>query len=172
MAPCCGAAQRPTLQHVLLDCVAESVGRQAMWCSIEAVVGAAEVRRVQALAPAAQVAALVGTAGWGGSAGLVAVRVQRFLADVRAALVRPSQTAAAVLASVADVACQACHSLGREASLLLCDGCGRGCHLRCATPALRQVPDGVWLCRLCAPVGASEQHTSRRPRREGPWPSG
>ncbi len=135
--------------------------------------GAAEVARVQALPSAEQVCALLRTTGWGGCAGLVNSEVQTFLADVYMSLQAPRCTAQAALDSVADVACQLCRSRGREASLLLCDGCRRGYHGRCLTPALNQVPDGRWLCPHCEPSHPPPtQHISRRQRREGPWPSG
>jgi hypothetical protein len=77
------------------------------------------------------------------------------------------------LDNVADVACQLCHSRGRETSLLLCDGCHRGYHRCCLTPALPEVPDGQWYCPHCVPSDPPPtQHISRRQRREGPWPSG
>jgi hypothetical protein len=75
-----------------------------------------------------QVGALLRTAGRGGCAGLVNAQVQRFLADVYVSLQAPRCAAQAALDSVADVACQLCHSRGRETSLLLCDGCHRGYH--------------------------------------------
>jgi hypothetical protein len=68
------------------------------------------MRRVQALPPAEQVGALLRTPGWVGCAGLVNAQVQRFLADVYVSLQAPRCTAQAALDSVADVACQLCHS--------------------------------------------------------------
>ena len=171
--PQCGDARPLTVQHALMDCGVWAPSRDAMWHAIADVAGAAEVQRVRALPPAAQVAALLGTAGWGGAAGLVNSQVQRFLASVYTSLREPRSTARAALGSIADVACQLCHSRGREASLLLCDGCGRGYHARCLTPALAAVPAGAWLCPTCDPPRQPlVQHISRRPRREGPWPSG
>ncbi len=93
------------------------------------------------------------------------IHAQRRLAGMARAL--------RALDSVADVACQICHSRGREASLLLCDGCRRGYHRRCLTPALTAVPDGQWFCPSCVSSDPSpQQHIPRRQRRVGPWPSG
>ena len=171
--PQCGHATPLNLPHAMLECAAWDAPRRRLWQGIAGVAGAAEVTRVQALPSAEQVSALLRTTGWGGCAGLVNSEVQTFLADVYMSLQAPRCTAQAALDSVADVACQLCHSRGREASLLLCDGCRRGYHGRCLTPALTQVPDGRWLCPHCEPGHPPPtQHISRRQRREGPWPSG
>ncbi len=158
--------------HAMLECAVWNAPRCRLWQDIADVAGGAEVRRVQALPPAEQVGALLRTTGWGGCAGLVNAQVQRFLADVYVSLQAPRCTAQA-LDSLADVACQLCHSRGREASLLLCDGCHRGYHRCCLTPALPKVPDGQWYCPHCVPSDPPPtQHIPRRQRREGPWPSG
>jgi hypothetical protein len=171
--PRCGHATPLNLPHAMLECAAWDAPRRRLWQGIAGVAGAAEVTRVQALPSAEQVSALLRTTGWGGCAGLVNSEVQTFLADVYVSLQAPRCTAQEALDSVADVACQLCHSRGREASLLLCDGCRRGYHGRCLTPALNQVPDGRWLCPHCEPDHPPPtQHISRRQRREGPWPSG
>jgi hypothetical protein len=91
--------------------------RRRLWQGIAGVAGAAEVTRVQALPSAEQVSALLRTTGWGGCAGLVNSEVLTFLADVYMSLQAPRCTAQEALDSVADVACQLCHSRGREASL-------------------------------------------------------
>jgi hypothetical protein len=170
--PRCAAAVPLTVQHVLLACQFWDAARGDMWGRIAEVADAAVVRRVRAMPPGEQVDALLGTTGWGGAAGLVNSQVQQFLAGVHVSLRLPGSTAQAALARVADVACQLCHSRGREASLLLCDVCARGYRTRCLTPALPAVPDGAWLCPTCTPESSPLQHISRRPRREGPWPSG
>jgi hypothetical protein len=176
VGPCpgCGAAAALTLPHALLECSAWGEPRSGLWQSVTEVVGAAAVQRVRALPPAGQVAALLSTPGWAGCAGLVSARVQRFLADVCASFRVPRWTAQAALGSVADVACQVCHSRGREASLLLCDGCRRGYHQRCLTPVLPAVPAGQWFCPGCVDTGGCppSRHVPRRRRRVGPWPSG
>ncbi len=171
--PHCGHATSLHMPHAMLECTAWAAPRHQLWQGITDVAVAAEVKRVQALPPAEQVGALLCTTGWGGCAGLVTAQVQRFLAAVYVSLQAPRCTAQAALDSVVDVACQLCHSRGRETSLLLCDGCHRGSHGRCLTPALTRVPDGQWFCPHCvqsAPPPA--QHIPRRQRREGPWPSG
>ncbi|OAD67791.1 hypothetical protein PHYBLDRAFT_160269 [Phycomyces blakesleeanus NRRL 1555(-)] len=33
---------------------------------------------------------------------------------------------------------------------MICDGCDRGWHTGCCNPEISQVPEGSWLCRLCA----------------------
>ena len=166
--PHCGGAHSVTLAHVMLDCTAWAAERATMWAQVAGVAGASMVRRVQGLQPEQQLHELLGTP----AAGLVTVRVQSFLAAVYVSMRAPRHTARAALASVQDIACQVCHNRGRAASLLLCDGCSRGYHLRCLEPALPAVPAGTWLCPSCIRAGQPSQHIPRRERREGPWPSG
>jgi hypothetical protein len=62
------------------------------------------------------------------------------------------------------VHCQVCHSRGREATLLLCDGCRRaGCHLRCLQPALSKLTADNCFCPVCVPLGRPAEHTIRGP---------
>jgi hypothetical protein len=177
--PClqCGHATPLHTPHAMLECTAWDAPRRQLWQDIAGVAGAAEVTRVQALPSADQVGELLRTTGWGGYAGLVNAEVQKVLAGIFTSLQAPRCTAQAALDGVADVACQLCHSRGREASLLLCDGCHRSCdgchHGRCLTPALTTVPDGQWFCPHCVPSDPPPtQHIPRRQRREGRWPSG
>ncbi|KAI9262682.1 hypothetical protein BY458DRAFT_515088 [Sporodiniella umbellata] len=45
--------------------------------------------------------------------------------------------------------CEICLKSQDEANLLLCDGCNRGYHLYCLTPALNSVPKTDWFCFQC-----------------------
>jgi hypothetical protein len=56
-----------------------------------------------------------------------------------------------------------------EASMLLCDGCDQGFHMRCAGVRGCRPPPGAWHCSGCA---ASTTIAGHGPRREGPWRSG
>ncbi|CAI2188036.1 2247_t:CDS:2 [Funneliformis geosporum] len=46
--------------------------------------------------------------------------------------------------------CAVCHSSEDESTLLICDDCDRGWHLNCSDPKVTEVPQGPWLCSLCA----------------------
>ncbi|GES85246.1 chromatin remodelling complex Rsc7/Swp82 subunit-domain-containing protein [Rhizophagus clarus] len=46
--------------------------------------------------------------------------------------------------------CVVCHSSEDESTLLICDDCDRGWHLDCSDPKVTEVPQGPWLCSLCA----------------------
>ncbi|CAG8562890.1 15589_t:CDS:2 [Acaulospora morrowiae] len=46
--------------------------------------------------------------------------------------------------------CSVCKSSGDEATLLICDDCDRAWHLDCSEPKVTEVPQGPWLCSLCA----------------------
>jgi hypothetical protein len=50
-----------------------------------------------------------------------------------------------------DVACQVCGSQQDEASMLLCDGCDRGYHMRCLGMRRQRPPAGDWFCQGCVP---------------------
>ena len=45
------------------------------------------------------------------------------------------------------VACDVCGSAEDAATMLLCEGCDRGRHLRCCLPPLDATPAGDWFCR-------------------------
>jgi hypothetical protein len=47
-------------------------------------------------------------------------------------------------------ACHVCGETEPEATLLLCDGCDAAYHTSCLQPRLRSVPQGRWLCPVCA----------------------
>ncbi|KAI8149987.1 PLU-1-like protein-domain-containing protein [Fennellomyces sp. T-0311] len=46
-------------------------------------------------------------------------------------------------------ACEICSSGENEEEILLCDGCDRGYHMYCLTPALNAVPKSDWYCFKC-----------------------
>ncbi|KAI9010358.1 chromatin remodelling complex Rsc7/Swp82 subunit-domain-containing protein [Phycomyces nitens] len=46
--------------------------------------------------------------------------------------------------------CCVCKSAGDESTLMICDGCDRGWHTGCCDPKINHVPEGSWLCKLCA----------------------
>ncbi|KAG1663201.1 PHD and RING finger domain-containing protein 1 [Nymphon striatum] len=46
--------------------------------------------------------------------------------------------------------CEVCGQGDREDQLLLCDGCDRGYHCDCLSPALNEVPIEEWFCPDCA----------------------
>lgn len=56
--------------------------------------------------------------------------------------------------------CRMCWSEGDKARLLLCDGCEDEYHCYCVTPALLEVPEGDWYCRLCRKQGGAEHSNS------------
>ncbi|CAI5712273.1 unnamed protein product [Hyaloperonospora brassicae] len=47
------------------------------------------------------------------------------------------------------VGCCVCGSNGHSEELLLCDRCDGEVHMRCATPAISDLPDGEWFCGYC-----------------------
>ena len=51
------------------------------------------------------------------------------------------------------VVCEVCGKDDKPAELLLCDGCDMGWHMRCATPQLKEVPEGEWFCAGCSSAG-------------------
>ncbi|KAI8369779.1 chromatin remodelling complex Rsc7/Swp82 subunit-domain-containing protein [Choanephora cucurbitarum] len=54
--------------------------------------------------------------------------------------------------------CCVCKSAGDESTLMICDGCDRGWHTGCCNPKVEKVPEGSWLCPLCANChGCDEQ---------------
>ncbi|KAG1538706.1 hypothetical protein G6F51_009602 [Rhizopus arrhizus] len=46
--------------------------------------------------------------------------------------------------------CFVCRTAGDESTLMICDGCDRGWHTGCCTPKVDHIPEGEWLCQLCA----------------------
>ncbi|XP_057558335.1 bromodomain adjacent to zinc finger domain protein 2A isoform X4 [Hippopotamus amphibius kiboko] len=51
--------------------------------------------------------------------------------------------------SVNKVTCLVCRKGDNDESLLLCDGCDRGCHIYCLRPKMEAVPEGDWFCAVC-----------------------
>lgn len=47
------------------------------------------------------------------------------------------------------IECLVCRGEGKEAQILMCEGCQRGCHIFCCNPPLSEVPDGEWRCVEC-----------------------
>lgn len=45
--------------------------------------------------------------------------------------------------------CELCRSEEDEESILLCDECDKGYHMRCLDPPLTSVPKGDWICDAC-----------------------
>ena len=69
-----------------------------------------------------------------------------------------------------------CGGVDNEDMVLLCDGKledGTGCdkeyHMYCLTPALREIPEGLWLCDECAKCAAKEAQVEP-PAGESPPP--
>ncbi|KAI9273412.1 chromatin remodelling complex Rsc7/Swp82 subunit-domain-containing protein [Helicostylum pulchrum] len=54
--------------------------------------------------------------------------------------------------------CCVCKSAGDESTLMICDGCDRGWHTGCCNPPVENVPEGSWLCPLCADCHGCEEH--------------
>lgn len=48
-----------------------------------------------------------------------------------------------------DTPCEICGRPGVPPTMLLCDGCDKGYHLKCLTPRLFRTPVGRWLCPSC-----------------------
>jgi hypothetical protein len=71
-------------------------------------------------------------------------------------------------ASYDDVACQLCAGQRGAASMLLCDGCDQGFHMRCAGVPGRRPPPGAWYCSGCAASQTTAAgHTGRGARAHG-----
>ncbi|KAI8972041.1 chromatin remodelling complex Rsc7/Swp82 subunit-domain-containing protein [Mycotypha africana] len=54
--------------------------------------------------------------------------------------------------------CCVCKSAGDESTLMICDGCDRGWHTGCCSPPVEKVPEGSWLCSLCANCHSCNEH--------------
>ena len=46
----------------------------------------------------------------------------------------------------ADHSCELCHRIDNPDTMLLCDGCNMGFHMKCTTPPVTEVPLGEWCC--------------------------
>ena len=49
-----------------------------------------------------------------------------------------------------------------EATMLLCDECGTGWHMRCLNPPLSAIPPGAWVCPSCEAAGVSLNDVEER----------
>ncbi|KAI7895881.1 chromatin remodelling complex Rsc7/Swp82 subunit-domain-containing protein [Mucor mucedo] len=54
--------------------------------------------------------------------------------------------------------CCVCKSAGDESTLMICDDCDRGWHTGCCNPPVEKVPEGSWLCPLCADCHGCDEH--------------
>jgi hypothetical protein len=63
----------------------------------------------------------------------------------------------------ATLSCQTCRSPKGEEWMLLCDSCGTGWHTYCLRPALKQIPEGTWVCPNCTSKGITPEHIDARP---------
>nr|XP_049595811.1 bromodomain adjacent to zinc finger domain protein 1A isoform X3 [Syngnathus scovelli] len=64
--------------------------------------------------------------------------------------------------SVLNARCRVCRRKGDANTMLLCDVCDRGHHMRCLRPRLKSVPEGEWFCSDCRPKKRSGRLPSRR----------
>jgi hypothetical protein len=62
-----------------------------------------------------------------------------------------------------DLACEICAYSGDGPSMLLCDHCGTGWHMRCLAPPLKRKPRGTWVCPDCHAVGITPEAVDRKP---------
>lgn len=62
--------------------------------------------------------------------------------------------------------CDVCHSPGDAEYMLLCDGCGKGCHTYCAMPPLDAIPEGNWLCSDCLAQGVTVEQVEEQHREQ------
>ncbi|KAI9314093.1 chromatin remodelling complex Rsc7/Swp82 subunit-domain-containing protein [Dichotomocladium elegans] len=54
--------------------------------------------------------------------------------------------------------CCVCKTSGDESTLMICDDCDRGWHTGCCDPKVEKVPEGSWLCSLCADCHGCGEH--------------
>ncbi len=118
--------------------------------------GEATVAQLKELPVGHQLLCILGDAEWGPLAVGVDAAVQHYLLDLQAAQAAQAQYAV-VAGGVGrtDQACQVC--MRRDGpTMLLCDGCNSGYHMKCLVPRVYRVPAGDWLCSECCeatPVG-------------------
>lgn len=48
--------------------------------------------------------------------------------------------------------CEACGKTQSSKTMLLCDGCGKGYHMKCLMPPVHEIPKGDWFCPHCPPT--------------------
>ena len=63
--------------------------------------------------------------------------------------------------------CFQCGGGRHSRSILLCDGCDKGCHTWCALPRVTGIPKGDWFCHECKPELLIGLPTSGRGRGQG-----
>ncbi|GLC55390.1 hypothetical protein PLESTB_000982200 [Pleodorina starrii] len=63
----------------------------------------------------------------------------------------------------ATLSCEVCRSPKGEEWMLLCDSCGTGWHTYCMKPALKQIPEGTWVCPNCTSKGVTPESVDARP---------
>jgi hypothetical protein len=76
-------------------------------------------------------------------------------ADVPDATIREWQARAET--DPGDLACEICAHTTDAADMLLCDGCDLGFHTFCTGRARRDIPEGDWFCKDCAPFAPAGQ---------------
>jgi hypothetical protein len=59
--------------------------------------------------------------------------------------------------------CQVCSESGNDEKLLFCDLCDRAYHTFCLNPPLKALPEGSWLCNLCAECTSCHKKQDRKP---------
>jgi transposase InsO family protein len=60
------------------------------------------------------------------------------------------------------IVCEECGTDSDPATLLLCDVCNSGYHVRCLQPPLAAVPAGSWLCPRCMQASGADELLQRR----------
>ena len=60
------------------------------------------------------------------------------------------------------ICCEVCGTEEREDVLIICDLCVQGYHIFCLQPPLDRVPDGDWICPVCAAEGYTLQDAFNR----------
>jgi hypothetical protein len=145
----CRSCSDATLPHALLQCSAFSEQQAAFWRSITAVLGEATVAQLKELPVGHQLLCILGDAEWAPLAvgvDVVDAVVQRYLLDLQAAQAQYAVVAGGI--GRTDQACQVC--MRRDGpTMLLCDGCNSGYHMKCLVPRVYRVPAGDWLCSGC-----------------------
>ena len=153
----CRACSDDTLPHAVLQCSAFAAQRDCFWLDLATVLSADRIQELQEQPAAQQLLCILGDAEWGDAAPNVDAAVQRYLLALQASRAQYDTVAAG--SGPADQACQEC-SRRDGPTMLLCDQCDSGYHMKCLTPRLRRVPQGDWVCPECvaaAPVGARPQ---------------
>jgi hypothetical protein len=61
-----------------------------------------------------------------------------------------------------------CAACGKHGKLIVCESCAKAFHLGCATPPLKSVPEGSWLCSSCRNGSASTKRLCPSINRKSP----